>query len=465
MSALIQVQTQNLPLLMVGAGRVAARRLPYLLQAGFQICLMDPRPLHDLPLEIQERVADGSVNFVQRAANLADAAVYSWLVLASNDQRLNQELAEASLVRGAMVNNASNAELSNFSFPAVVDKGSFRFSLSAKGLSPGLLKALKNRLTVLIPHSLEAVLRLVSELRPEVKKHFPEHKRALFWQLAMGSRVSEYFYLHRPDKVREALQTWLADEQIPSEGELYLIGAGPGDPELLTLRAVRLLQQADVVLYDRLISDEILRMSRPDAERIYVGKRKDRHEVPQEDLNQLLLQLCLQGKRVARLKGGDPYVFGRGAEELQLVVQHGLPFQVVPGITAANGAAAYAGIPLTHRDHAWSVRFVTGHRKPGASLNWASLVEEGQTLVFYMGLQQLPEITSGLIAAGLCPQTPVALISEATTGRQQKLLGELSTIVELQQQSQLPSPSIIIVGSVVSLSHQFAWFDQLLASL
>lgn len=454
---LLQLHCQQ-PLLLVGAGTVGARRLPYLLQAGFQVTLIDPRPLSVLAVDGERLQA-----FVQREAQLSDLQGFTWLVTASDDAVFNDQVAQQMLAQGGMVNNASNTALSNFSFPAVVDKGAFRFSLSAQGMSPGVLKSLKERLTVLIPHSLSVVLRLVKELRPEVRASLPASERALFWQRALGSRVSEYFYLHRPDVARRVLKQWLQQQKVPQTGELYLIGAGPGDPELLTLRAVRLLQQADVILYDRLISDEILRMGRADAERVYVGKRKDEHEVPQQDLNQLILSLCRQGKRVARLKGGDPYVFGRGGEELALIAEAGIDFQVVPGVTAASGAACYAGIPLTHRDHAWSVRFVTGHRKPGASLNWHAMVEPGQTLVFYMGLQQLPEIVAGLLAAGMDADTPVALISDATTVRQKLLSADLQTVVAEQARRQLPSPSIIIVGSVVSLSPTLGWFDALLA--
>lgn len=243
-----------------------------------------------------------------------------------------------------------------------------------------------------------------------------------------------------------------------SAGAVALVGAGPGDPELLTIRAWRAIQGADVVLYDRLVSSEILDLIPPHAERIHVGKQRSNHTLPQDQINQRLVELALEGRRVVRLKGGDPFIFGRGGEEIETLAEAGVRFEVVPGITAASGCAAYAGIPLTHRDYAQSVRFITGHLKNDTcDLPWSDFVQNNQTLVFYMGLVGLPIIAAKLVEYGMSPDMPVALVSRGTTPEQQVVMGTLSTIVERVGQEEVCPPTLVIIGEVVALRNRLDW--------
>ena len=289
----------------------------------------------------------------------------------------------------------------------------------------------------------------------------PGDQRRYFWENILQGRVAELLFAGHDEKARTALENAIddTDAHYDDPGEVYLVGAGPGDPDLVTFRALRLMQQADVVVYDRLVSEPILDMVRRDAEMIYAGKARDQHTLSQESINQLLVRLAKEGKRVLRLKGGDPFIFGRGGEEIETLAGEGIPFQVVPGITAASGCASYAGIPLTHRDYAQSCIFVTGHLKDGSiDLDWESLAKPAQTIVFYMGLHSISVLSRELIAHGLPKTTPVALVQQGTTPNQQVYIETLDSLQDLAEREQLKPPTIIIVGEVVSLQEKLSWF-------
>ena len=325
-----------------------------------------------------------------------------------------------------------------------------------------LSRLTRARIETLFPHSWGRLAQLAQRFRAQVKAAFPTiNQRRVFWEDTFQGDIAERVFSGRDAEAERLLIERLEQQKGQRyQGEVYLVGAGPGDPDLLTFRALRLMQQADVVLHDRLVPDAIIDLCRRDADRIYVGKARADHAVPQEQINQLLVRLAKEGKRVLRLKGGDPFIFGRGGEEIEELAANDIPFQVVPGITAANGCSAYAGIPLTHRDHAQSVRFVTGHLKDGSTnLPWQELVVPGQTVVFYMGLVGLPEICRQLIAHGRDPLTPIALIQQGTTANQKVLSSTLADMPALVEQTEIKPPTLLIVGEVVSLRDKLKWFE------
>ncbi|MBN8771541.1 MAG: uroporphyrinogen-III C-methyltransferase, partial [Thiobacillus sp.] len=303
---------------------------------------------------------------------------------------------------------------------------------------------------------------LASRYKDRVRAAIKPEQRRAFWEKVFLSPVAEMVFSGRDVEAEAQLQAMIQDgaEHTISRGEVYLVGAGPGNPDLLTFRALRLMQQADVIVYDRLVSPPILDMCRRDAERIYVGKERDDHAVPQEEINLMLVRLAKEGKRTLRLKGGDPFIFGRGGEEIETLVEHGVPFQVVPGITAAAGVASYAGIPLTHRDYAQSVAFVTGHLKENTfNMNWEGIARKDQTIVIYMGLKGLPLLCEALIKHGLTADTPAAIIQHGTLPTQRVITGDLTTLPKLAEQAGLKAPTLIIVGNVVKLREKLGWYQ------
>lgn len=443
--------------LVVGGGEVALRKARLLIEAGAWVRLIAPSVLPAVQALLQEQ---GQVHV--RAYETDDLQGCSLVVAATDDSPLNAQVSAQAQALGIPVNVVDAPALCSVIFPAIVDRSPLIVAVSSGGDAPVLARLVRARLETLIPAAYGHLAQLARRFRAQVKARFPEVKqRRIFWEEVFQSDISERVFAGQLDEAKKQLLAKLEAEgaKTQSVGEVYLVGAGPGDPDLLTFRALRLMQQADVVLYDRLVNPAIVDLCRRDADRLYVGKQRSEHALPQEEINQQLVQLALQGKRVLRLKGGDPFIFGRGGEEIEELAAYGIPFQVVPGITAASGCAAYAGIPLTHRDYAQSVRFVTGHLKDGTcNLPWAELSVSGQTLVFYMGLVGLPEICRQLIAHGRAAETPVALIQQGTTPNQKVLCSTLVELPALVMQHSVQAPTLLIIGEVVQLRSKLAWF-------
>ncbi len=443
-------------MLLVGGGGVAMRKANLLLRAGARLTVVAPR----VSDKLQALLAAHDGVWRQGHYRATDLAGQRLVVAATPDTAVNEQVYRDAVRQSIQVNVVDAPHLCTFIFPSIVDRDPLLIAISSSGQSPVLARILRRRIEALVPSAYGRLARFAGRFRREVKNAIAqEGPRRLFWEQVLEGTIAEQVMAGREAQAEERLHAQLLATEGLCTGEVYLVGAGPGDPDLLTFKAARFLQSADVVLYDRLVSPAIVDMARRDAERIYVGKRRADHSVPQTQINQLLVELAQQGKRVVRLKGGDPFVFGRGGEEIDLLAQHRIPFQVVPGITAANGAACYAGIPLTHRDHAQSVRFVAGYLKNDTvEHDWASFQSTTETLVFYMGLLGLPVICTQLQAHGRSPDTPVALVERGTTLEQKVLLGTLATMVEKVAEAQPAAPTLIIVGDVVRLHHSLSWF-------
>jgi len=442
--------------LLVGGGTVATRKARLLLRAGAALTVVAPR----LCAELEALLAEEGGEWQQREYDPEDIRACRLAVAATSDAAVNAAVSRDAHARDLPVNVVDDPGLSSVIFPSIVDRDPLLIGISSSGQSPVLARILRRRIESLVPAAYGRLARFAGRMRERVKSAIPEDTpRRLFWEEHLEGALAEQVMAGREAEAEEALERHLEDTAALHRGEVYLVGAGPGDPDLLTFKAARLLQGADVVLYDRLVSPAIVDMARRDAERIYVGKRRADHTMPQAELNQLLLELARSGKRVIRLKGGDPFIFGRGGEEIELLARHGIPFQVVPGITAANGAACYAGIPLTHRDHAQSVRFVAGYLK-GDSVehDWTQFLSPTETLVFYMGLVGLDVICAELVGAGRDPDTPAALVERGTLEQQRVLTGTLATMPAVVEAERPSAPTLLIIGDVVRLHGDLAWF-------
>jgi uroporphyrin-III C-methyltransferase/precorrin-2 dehydrogenase/sirohydrochlorin ferrochelatase len=439
--------------LVVGGNEVAFRKATLLVDAGAKVIAVAPTfdgafdQLSDCECvaeTFQSRHLDGVV-----------------LVFAATDNEvLDQQVVQQARDLNIPVNVVDRPELCTFIVPSILDRSPLMVAFSTGGTSPMLARMLRAKLETMIPQGYGNLAKFASRFRALLKQRIVDPvKRRIFWEKVLEGEVAEKVLVGDEVGAEARLHEILADEYSNQTGAVYLVGAGPGDPDLLTFRALRLMQKADVVIYDNLVSAPILEMMRRDATRIYAGKERADHTMQQEDINHLLVRLAKEGKQVLRLKGGDPFIFGRGGEEIETLAEHGITFQVVPGITAASGVAAYAGIPLTHRDHAQSCVFVTGHLKDGSmTLDWALLARPKQTVVVYMGLHGLPTLCAELIAHGLAASTPAAIVQQGTTPNQRVVAGTLSTLPELAEQAKLTAPTLIIIGGVVTLHEKLSWY-------
>lgn len=445
--------------LIVGGGAVALRKASLLVTVGAKLHVIAE---HIKP-ELIELLANHKGSYAEQAYQTIALNKYVLVIVATNNPQLNKQIADQARQSNVAVNVVDNLQLSSVIFPAIIDRSPIMIAVSTGGGSPVLARLLRTKLESLLPNNYAKLAMLAKKFRDKVKSHFsyPEQRR-IFWEKILQGPVAEQALAGQLQQAEQQLQNLLDNCQDTSpQGEVYLIGAGPGDPDLLTFKALRLMQQADVILYDRLITPAILKLCRRDAEHIYVGKKRNQYALPQEEINNLLVSLAKEGKRVARLKGGDPFIFGRGSEEIASLTELQIPFQVVPGITAASGCAAYAGIPLTHRDYAQSVRFVTGHLQDNnIDLPWQELVTPGQTIVFYMGLVGLPIICQKLIEFGRDASTPIALIAQGTTESQVVYTGILASFASQIANVEIHAPTLLIVGEVVQLRAQLAWFNK-----
>lgn len=443
--------------LLVGGGEVATRKGRMLAKAGARLRIVAP----EISAELRELAIKNNGELHERDYQSDDLQDCVLVIAATDIELLNEQISADAQALHLPVNVVDTPALCTYITPAIIDRSPLVIAVSSGGEAPVLARLVRAKLEAFIPASYGKLAQIASQWRDRIKTRFSDgDNRRKFWEKILQGPAAELMMNGQEDAANQFIGNELAADQSQlTLGEVYLVGGGPGDPELLTLRALRLMQQADVVLYDRLVSDGVMELVRRDAERIYVGKRRSEHAMEQENINQLLVDLAKQGKRVLRLKGGDPFIFGRGGEEIELLAQNNIPFQVVPGITAASGCAAYAGIPLTHRDYAQSVRFVTGHLKSDdTNLSWPELANPTQTLVFYMGLVGLKEICESLIAHGRAASTPVALIEKGTTQEQRVLVADLASIADVVAANDVHAPTLFIVGEVVRLHDSLKWF-------
>lgn len=453
----IFIDIKQKPCLVVGGGDIAYRKMSLLLKANAQVTCVDQSACAN----VQALADQDKITLIKRNFEVSDITSQALIISATNNTQVNAQVSQLAHSANIPVNVVDSPDLCSFIMPSIVDRSPIIIAISSAGKTPVLARLIRAKLESTIPHAYGKLAELAGSFRDQVKAKFTNiEDRRFFWERSFSGIIAEKVFSGRVDEAKAAMQQQLDDSTDSDVGEVYLVGGGPGDPDLLTFKALRLMQQADVILYDRLVSEGVMELVRRDAELIYVGKERDNHSVPQEGINQLLVDLAKKGRRVCRLKGGDPFIFGRGGEEIETLAENGIPFQVVPGITAASGCSTYSGIPLTHRDYSQSCRFVTGHLKDGSmNLPWDELAVEQQTIVFYMALKGAKHLSDKLIEHGMRSNMPAALVEKGTTPDHRvwtTTLGELPTIVATQP---IKAPTLIIVGEVVKLREKLNWFD------
>ena len=453
----IFINLRQRPALVVGGGDIGLRKINLLLKAQAQVTCVSPHFCEGL----KALSLDSNVSLVKKRFEASDISNYSVIISATDDSKVNKSVSKIAHESRIPVNVVDSPELSSFIMPSIVDRSPVVIAVSSSGKAPVLARIIRAKLETVIPSSYGILAEIAGEYRQKVKDRFSKIKdRRAFWEAAFSGVIAEKVFSGRIQEAKADIEKQLIDSVEMNLGEVYLVGAGPGDPDLLTFKALRLIQQADVVLYDRLVSKGVMELVRRDSELIYVGKKGGSDKSTRQiDINALLVDLAKSGKRVCRLKGGDPFIFGRGGEEIESLSEHGIPFQVVPGITAASGCSSYAGIPLTHRDFSQSCRFVTAHLKDGTTnLPWKEFIVEQQTIVFYMALSGASYICEQLIAHGMRKEMPIAIIEKGTMPEQKVYITSLKDLPDLLSKEDINAPTLMIVGEVVSLNEKLSWY-------
>lgn len=447
----ITLRIDGARLIIIGGGQIAARKIRLLIDKSAQIEIF----AQNLCAELQQLEQQGTVKFYGEVKdkNQFQHHIHGARLVfaATDDQTYNAQISEWAQEANIPVCAVDNPQHSSFITPAIIDRNPVQVAISTGGTAPVLSRRIREIIEPILNQSTGPLARFMGKHRHWVKKHFPiTEQRQRLWERFLDGHGASLIEQHQENQAFEHLQELVKHPNI-IKGEIWLVGAGPGDPDLLTLKALHYLQNADIILYDHLLSNDILKRIRRDALLIYVGKQKKKHTLPQPDINQLLIKHALKGKRVLRLKGGDPFIFGRGGEEAEALVKAGIPFKIIPGISAANGCAAYSGIPLTHRDCAQSCLILTGHTQHEGQLilPWESMINQHQTLVIYMGLSTISQLCQELITRGLPLSWPAAAIQNGTLPEQNTITGTLENLPQLVQQAQFKSPVLLIIGQVV----------------
>lgn len=448
---------RNRPVLVVGGGVVAVRKIAALRSAGALVRVGSPELVDELKLLASKNEIDYLPGKFEESW-LSDV----WLVVAAtDDNEVNQSIAAAAEARRLFVNVVDDAELSSYQVPSVIERGPLQIAISSAGAAPMLARHIREKLEAQFDESYGSLTALLAQHRERIRQQLPvlPQRRRWFEKLLQGPVLS-LLRQRQTIKAEHALLSALSQQDAQAkQGSVALVGAGPGDAGLLTLRALRLLNEADVILHDRLVSKHVLALARRDAEFIEVAKESGHHYTTQDGIHALLLEHAKAGKRIVRLKGGDPFIFGRGGEECEVLRENDIPYEIVPGVTAALACAAYAGIPLTHRDHAQSLRFVTAHcAKSEDSLDWQQLAAEKQTLAVYMGVASLERLQKKLIEHGRDPSTPIALIENGSRPEQRVIVGTLENLSQRAIQHQVKSPALLIIGEVAAFANSLHWF-------
>ncbi len=449
---------KNRHCVVIGGGDVAMRKVTMLLKANAAVTVYSPEICH----ELQNFVTLKKINYVHASFEKSQLNSACLVIAATDDEAVNEAVSLAAKSQNIPVNVVDAPDLCTFTMGSIIDRSPVVIAVSSEGNAPVLARYIRTKIETMLPAGYGRIAAIAGEFREQVKAKFAtSQERRRFWESMLQGPMVERVLSGQEELARKLLQDTLHDENlVANKGEVFLVGGGPGDPDLLTFRALRLMQQCDVCVYDKLVSPEVMELVRRDAELIFVGKSRDQHTMPQEEINELLAKLALQGKRVLRLKGGDPFIFGRGGEEIETLMERGVPFQVVPGITAANGVSSYAGIPLTHRDYAQACLFITGHLKDGTlDLDWVAMSRPNQTVVIYMGLVGLKEICEKLIQHGVSASMPAAVVQQGTTQKQKVVAATLADLAEKVVVAEMKPPCLTIIGEVVKLREKLNWFN------